>query len=257
MMDYMAAGSRDIATMPRGGYRASCLDRWLQTDRTEYLDRPAGAGADGKKRQVLRSLELLGGLLGDHDRFARLALAQVAEVPDPRILELGAGHGALSQRLLVEHPTAEVTVTDVEPGAVAAMAAGELGRHPRATVRALDATAIDAPDRAFDLAVFALGFHHLPPPQAAQVLAEGTRAAERLLLIEPARPPAVLQVLRVATMLPWAPLVPYLHDALISSLRLYSTAALRTLAAHADPAIDLAVRDVGCGMQTVVAARRG
>lgn len=64
-------------------------------------------------------------------------------------------------------------------------------------------------------------------------------------------------MLRVATMLPWAPLVPYLHDALISSLRLYSTAALRTLAAHADPAIDLTVRDVGCGMQTVVAARRG
>ncbi|HLR98762.1 class I SAM-dependent methyltransferase [Mycolicibacillus parakoreensis] len=256
-MDHMAARPRDIATMPRGGYGASCLDRWLQTDRTEYLDRPDGAGADDKKRQVVRSLELLGTLLGDHDRFARLALAEVAEVPDPRIVELGAGHGALSRRLLAEHPTAEVTVTDVQRASVAAMAAGELGRHPRATVRALDATAIDADDCGYDLAVFALSFHHLAPPEAARVLAEGTRVADRLLLIEPPRPPSLLQLLRVATLLPWAPLVPYLHDALISSLRLYSPAALRDLAAHADAGIELTVRDVGRGMHTVLATRRG
>ena len=61
------------------------------------------------------------------------------------------------------HPTAQVTVTDIEPGSVAAIAAGDLGNHPRATVREMDATAIDAPDGYFDLAVFALSFHHLPP----------------------------------------------------------------------------------------------
>ena len=94
---------------------------------------------------------------------------------DPKILELGAGHGAVSRLLLENHPKAEVTVTDVDPVSVARMAAGDLGEHPRATVRKMDATAIDAPDGAYDLALFALSFHHLPPEQASRVLAEGTR----------------------------------------------------------------------------------
>lgn len=70
------------------------------------------------------------------------------------------------------HPTAHVTVTDIEPESVTAMTAGELGSHPRALVREMDATAIDAPDGRYALAVFALSFHHLPPPTAAAVLAE-------------------------------------------------------------------------------------
>lgn len=38
-MDYMPAEIVDIDRMPRGGPDASCLDRRLQTDRLEYLDR--------------------------------------------------------------------------------------------------------------------------------------------------------------------------------------------------------------------------
>ncbi|PQM49467.1 hypothetical protein C1Y40_00305 [Mycobacterium talmoniae] len=85
MMSYMPGETRDIAHMPRGGFNASCLDRRLQTDRLEYLDRD---DVDHLKRQVVRSLEVVGSLFGDHQRFARLALAEVDEVPDPTILEL-------------------------------------------------------------------------------------------------------------------------------------------------------------------------
>ena len=46
----------------------------------------------------------------------------------------------------------------------------------------MDATAIDAPDGYFDIAVFALSLHHLPPPVAARVFTEGTRAANKLLI---------------------------------------------------------------------------
>jgi hypothetical protein len=55
---------------------------------------------------------------------------------------------------------------------VTAIAAGDLGSHPRATVCEMDATAIDAPDGYYDLAVFAQSLHHLPPRPAARVFAK-------------------------------------------------------------------------------------
>ncbi|TPG29537.1 class I SAM-dependent methyltransferase [Mycobacterium hodleri] len=242
--------------MPRGGPTASCLDRFLETDRLEYLDRDSDdPGVDSRKRSVIRALELIGDWFGNHEKFAHMVLDEVAEVPDPRILELGSGHGGLSAKVLEMHPTAHVTVTDVEPDSIAAIAAGPLDADDRATVRAMDATAIDAADGAFDLAVFALSFHHLPPSLASRAIAEGTRVARCLLLIDLPRPPAPLHLLRVATMAPFAPFVPFVHDGVISSLRAYSPSALRALAAHADPAIELKLRGGLVSAQVAVASR--
>jgi hypothetical protein len=162
----------------------------------------------------------------------------------------------LSRKLLDWHPTAELTVTDIEPASVAAMTASDLGDHPRATVREMDATAIDAPDGYFDLAVFALSFHHLPPVPASRVFAEGTRVADKLLIIDLPRPPSPLHLLRLATMLPLAPVVPFIHDGLISSLRTYSPSALRALAADADPQIELGLRGGLMSPQVAVATRK-
>src|SRR5690349_8634347 len=140
-MDYMAGEIVDIDRMPRGGPTASCVDRLLQTDRLEYLDRDDVD--EKKKRSVIRALEWTGEVFGNTEKFAKIALDEVADVPDPKILELGAGHGALSRKLLEWHPTAQVTVTDVEKASVTAIAAGQLGDDPRATVREMNATAID------------------------------------------------------------------------------------------------------------------
>ena len=256
MMDYMAD---QISAMPRGGPDASCLDRLLWTGRQEYLDRECAGDAEleRKKRSVIRALDWTGEVFGNHGRFAKTALDVVADVADPKILELGAGHGALSRILLDWHPTARLTVTDVDAASVAAMAAGDLGSHGRTQVRQMDATAIDAADGSFDLAVFALSFHHLPPDAAARVIAEGTRAAHTLLVIDLPRPPAPLHVLRLATMLPWAPLVPFVHDGVISSLRAYSPSALRALARHAGPDIEVELRGGCLGPQIMVARRIG
>lgn len=253
MMAYMGSETIDIDRMPRGGPHASCVDRLLQTDRLEYLDRDDVD--DSVKRSVIRALEWTGEFFGNTEKFARIALDEVADVADPKILELGAGHGGLSRKLLDWHPTAELTVTDVEPESVKAIAASDLGEHPRATVREMDATAIDAPDRYFDLAVFAFSFHHLPPALASRVFAEGTRAADKLLIIDLPRPPSPLHILRLAAMLPLAPVIPFVHDGLISSLRTYSPSALRALAAHADPAIDVQLRGGLLGPQVAVATR--
>jgi SAM-dependent methyltransferase len=249
---------RDIDRMPRGGPDASCVDRLLQTDRLEYLDRDSDGDAEleSRKRSVIRALEWTGDVFGNTERFARIALDEVADVPDPKILELGAGHGGLSRKLLEWHPTAELTVTDVEAASVKAITAGDLGEDTRATIREMDATAIDAADGHFDLAVFVLSLHHLPPPLAAKVLAEGTRAADKLLIIDLPRPPSPLHILRLAAMAPFAPWIPLIHDGMISSLRTYSPSALRALAAHADPSIDIELRGGLFGPQIAVAARR-
>jgi SAM-dependent methyltransferase len=254
MMVYMASPITDIDRMPRGGPDASCVDRLLQTDRPEYLDRDDVD--DGIKRSVIRALEWTGEFFGNTEKFARIVLDEVADVPDPKILELGSGHGGLSRKLLEWHPTAELTVTDVEPASVAAIAAADLGEHQRATVREMDATAIDAPDRHFDLAVFAFSFHHLPPSLASRAFAEGTRVADKLVIIDLPRPPSPLHLVRLAAMLPLAPVVPFVHDGLISSLRTYSPSALRALAAHADPAIEMELRGGLMNPQVVVASRR-
>ncbi|WP_216639711.1 class I SAM-dependent methyltransferase [Mycobacterium sp. 1164966.3] len=124
-----------IDDMPRGGPDASWLDRELQTDRLEYLDRDDAAG---KKRAVVRSLDRMGRVFGLHERFARVAFDEIRDVPDAKVLELGSAHGGLSRRLLELHPSAHITVTDVEPGSVAAIAAGELGDHPCVTARHAD-----------------------------------------------------------------------------------------------------------------------
>lgn len=258
-MDYMPAEIVDIARMPRGGPDASCVDRLLETDRREYLDRDSDGDAaiEERKRSVIRALEWTGERFGNTEKFAKIVLDEVADVPDPKILELGAGHGALSRKLLDWHPTAQLTVTDVDAESVRAIAAGELGEHGRVTVRKMDATAIDARDGYFDLAVFVLSFHHLPPALASRVFAEGTRAAAKLLVIDLPRPPSPLHILRLATMLPFAPWIPFVHDGVISSLRTYSPSALRALAAHADPTIDVELRSGFMSPQVVVARRRG
>ena len=254
MMAYMDSRTRDIVSMPRGGPDASWLDRRLQTNRLEYLDRD---DVDDLKRKVIRSLDRAGRRrwLGIHERCARMVLGEVADVPSPKILELGSGLGGLSRKLLENHPTAQVTVTDIDPTFVAAVAAGDLGSHPRATVREMDATAIDAPDGYYDLAVFALSLHHLPPELAARVFAAGTRAANKLLIIDLRRPPAPLHIVLLAVVLPLTGLLPLQHDGFISSLRAYSPSALRALAHYADPAITVEFRTRGLGPMVAVASR--
>lgn len=230
----------DIADMPRGGPRASWLDRRLQTDTPEYTDRYDIP--DEIKQQVVTELDRLGVKRGFHEKFARLALEQVDGIADPRILELGAGHGKLSQEILRQHSSAHVTVSDLDPHSVATIAAGPLGGDHRAQVKVVDAAAIDAPDQSYDLVVFAQSFHHLPPGLAARAIAEATRVGRRFLVIDLRRLPA--PVLAVFPMLTAPLMLPQLlrrsgrammHDGYISILRDYSPAALQALGHAAEP----------------------
>src|SRR5689334_13846272 len=125
-----------IAVMPRGGPGASWLDRRMQTEVLEYTDRYDVP--DELKRKVITSLDRLGTLGRMHEKNARAALQVVADIPAPRILEIGAGHGKLSAKIVEYHPTATVTVSDLDPASVANIAAGELGTHPRVRTQVID-----------------------------------------------------------------------------------------------------------------------
>jgi hypothetical protein len=91
----------DINAMPRGGPDMSWLDRRLQTDVLEYLDRD---DTDREKRSVIHSLGWLGERLKLHEKFAERTLSRTADVPEPKILELGSGHGALARAILDRRP---------------------------------------------------------------------------------------------------------------------------------------------------------
>lgn len=231
-----------IATMPRGGFNASWLDRHLETDELEYIDRDDAP--DEVKQRVIGVLDFVGTRMNVHDKDARTALDSVSDIPDPRILELGAGHGKLSAKILELHPSATVTVSDLDPTSVANIAAGPLGAHPRARTQVVDATAIDAPDDSYDLVVFAQAFHHLPPDLAHRAISEATRVGKRFLVIDlerltasaltlaaVAKPPMQLAL----RLLPWPSLRYVFHDGYISALRAYSRPALHALAGAADP----------------------
>ncbi|BBY99537.1 class I SAM-dependent methyltransferase [Mycolicibacterium fallax] len=227
----MTAPRTDISRMPRGGFDASLLDRLLQTGLSEYPDRD---DADPQlRRQAIEGQEWTDRMLHTHQRVAQCVLDAVAERPDPTVLELGAGRGELSRLLLADHPTLTVTVSDIDPQAVAALTEGPLRAAHRARVRLLDATDLDAGDDEFDVAVFAFGLHHLSPTGAAQMFAEATRVAREVIVVDLSRPPSPLHLVRLAFVAPLAPVIPFLHDVMISSLRSYSPSAIRTLVAAA------------------------
>lgn len=236
----------EIAGMPRGGWDASWLDRRLQTDELEYLDRDDVS--DEVKQKVVTMLDRMGELTHQHDTFARVALDLVSDIPDPRILELGAGHGKLSAKILELHPTATVTVSDVNPNSVANIAGGPLGSHPRARIQVVDATDIDSQDDTYDLVVLELAFHHLPPLIASRAIAEATRVGTRFLVVDLRRLSPVelaltpLQMVSVNLVFqPLSSLWPCVHDGFISALRAYSISALTTLGQAADPDMSVTV----------------
>ena len=230
-----------IATMPRGGPDACWLNRRLQTNTLEYTDRYDIP--DEIKQSVIDALDRLGDRNNQHEAFARTAVNSVAGIDAPRILELGSGHGKLSSKILELHPSATVTISDLDPTSVTNIAASALGANPRVHTQTIDATAIDAADNSYDLVVFAQAFHHLPPAIAARAIAEATRVGTRFLVIDLERwhplslllAPLVLGPVAAAVMLVRPRTKALLHDGYISALRSYSRSAFTALGKAADP----------------------
>ncbi|MDT0318794.1 class I SAM-dependent methyltransferase [Streptomyces millisiae] len=235
--------------LPRGGPDASWWDRRFETDRVEYIDRP---DAEARCRRVLRGLHRFQRLTGAYRVFSRLALAEVEGVPEPRVLELGAGYGSLARHLVDRHPTVRITVSDVNPAVVDAVRRGPIGHHPRVDCSVVDATAIDADDGAYDLAVLTTSLHHLAPDGVAALLREGTRAARTLLVVDGWRTPLLLGAVPLM-FLTGGPA--QAHDGILSVRKMYGAAALHALAERCGAPVRLRTRFALPGYLVASAAR--
>lgn len=93
-----------------------------------------------------------------------------AWVPDPRrVLEVGCGEGAVSERLVALYPNAEIAAIDITPNV------GRLYAGPRGHVRFAEMTveAFAAQEQGkFDLIVLADVIHHVPPGSSRQSILE-------------------------------------------------------------------------------------
>ena len=93
-------------------------------------------------------------------RHAVLPWALQGEALRGDVLELGGGSGAMAVGAARSHPTARLTVTDVDPAMVEA-AARALSQLRNVTVDLADMTALPYPDRSFDIATSYLMLHHV------------------------------------------------------------------------------------------------
>jgi len=81
-------------------------------------------------------------------------------VPEGRILEVGAGSGAMAEEVLSSFPAATMTATDFDEAMVEAISSRLARFGDRATARPADATALPFPDGSFDAVLSWVMLHH-------------------------------------------------------------------------------------------------
>jgi release factor glutamine methyltransferase len=127
------------------------------------------------------------------------ALAAIAEIAEPRVLDVGTGTGAIALAIADEHPGARVVATDVSANALAL--ARENAERLGLEIELLQADLLDGVSGPFDLVVsnppYVLRNEELPPElayeprqaliedgQTASLAAAATRALDGWLVLE-------------------------------------------------------------------------
>ncbi len=113
----------------------------------------AAAGYDGLRRQLIPCFDDFYGAVID-----RLGFPEGAA---PRILDLGAGTGLLTERLLARWPRARLVLVDLSPDMLTRARERFAGTPARVEIRAADYLR-DPLGGPFDAVVSALSIHHLP-----------------------------------------------------------------------------------------------
>ena len=135
------------------------------TDKTTAIFHAYASDYDAARRRLVPTF----------DTFYGAAVQALALVPGPvtRVLDLGAGTGLLSERVLAAHPDADVVLLDGAP-AMLAEARARLGERASYVVGDLTEPLPAGP---WDAVVSALAIHHLPDADKAGLF---TRVREAL-----------------------------------------------------------------------------
>lgn len=242
--------------LPRGGPLPAWWDSYMETTAVEWLDDPGKSQT--VKREAMAGLDRFNRRSGAYLQFARSAVGMLPySLRQPRILELGAGHGELSVRMarLLRRRgcRAHIIASDISENFVANMRTSPRIRDAGVEVRRIDATQTGLPDASFDLAVFVQSLHHLEPEQVVALFSEGTRVARQLLVIDAWRHPLLL----LASPAFWI-LGNYgsFHDGIISLRRMYSADALRYFAGQCPQPVWLDIGFMPPGYLRCVLERR-
>lgn len=135
------------------------------TDRTTEIFHAYASDYDAARRRLVPTFDTFYG--------AAVQALELARGPITRVLDLGAGTGLLSERVLVARPDADVVLLDGAPGMLDE-ARARLG--DRASYITGD-LADPLPAGPWDAIVSALAIHHLPDPDKADLF---TRVREAL-----------------------------------------------------------------------------
>jgi SAM-dependent methyltransferase len=131
--------------------------------------------ADAELSTVLESLE-------GAERYADWILSLAEPHLGPRVLEIGAGHGEMTQRLVRDH---EVTATDLSPRCVEELRTKFAG-EPRVRVEQADAGSLD-PGVQYDSAILVNVLEHIEDDVGAlRDIGERLRPGGRIVIFVPA-----------------------------------------------------------------------
>ena len=159
------------------------------------------------------------GMQGEHARrlyphVVEEVVRAVADIPTPRLLDLGCGTGALAKLVLRQVPRAQLTCVDLS-SEMLGVAGKRLGAA--AKLVAADAERLPFCDSSFDAAWCNDSFHHYPDPERAAFQAWRVLAPGGTLVIGDAWQPAPARAIMNAWM-------PYSRE---GDVRIYSERELK------------------------------
>ena len=161
------------------------------------------------------------GMAGEHARklyphMLAEVMRAVTDHPEPRLLDLGCGTGALGELVLSKLPDAQLTCVDLSPRMVE-VARTRLG--DRADILLADAERLPFHDASFDVVWCNDSFHHYPDPERAAFQAWRVLASGGTFIIGDAWQPAPARAIMNAWM-------PHSRE---GDVRIYSEAELRRI----------------------------
>lgn len=230
------------------------LDRRVDTDVVEYLDRPDHP--EVLKLRQIRWLHRQNLVLRSYRRFLRLLTPAVEDAArarggaPARLLELGSGSGELTlalARLASERKMpVEITGSDIVPGYVHDANTRAKAEGVPARFRVLNAfdlhAALSTGD--VDVAFIVQSIHHFSPGQLAMMIAQvGSAGARRFVGIDGRRGLLLLGALPALCSLSLDRY--FVHDAFVSVRRLYAEAELELVASIAAPRARVTVESDG------------